>query len=58
MNLLKHIYIVLVSLLREFRALRDYNIQYFGCFGYFFEKNLDRYYINSKKTTAINTKKS
>ena len=58
MNLLKHIYIVVVSLLRELRALRGYNILYFGYIRYFFEKNLYSNLITSKKTIPIKTENS
>ena len=42
MNLLKHNYFVVVSLLREFSALCGYNFLYYGASKYFFVNFFDR----------------
>ena len=50
---------ILILLLYFFlRALRGYNILFFGCIGYFFEKNHDNNFINLKKTMPAKAKKS
>ena len=50
---------ILISLFYFFlRTLRDYNIQFFGCIGYIFEKNHDNKSINLKKTIPVKAKKS
>ncbi len=41
MNISKHINFIVMSLLRELRALRGYHILYFGCFKYFFVNFFD-----------------
>ena len=50
--------LLLYFFLRELRALRGYNILYFGCIGYFSEKNRNKNFVNSKKTMPANTEKS
>ena len=49
--------LMLCIFLRELRALRGYNILYFGYIRYFFEKNLDSDNLISIKTTHIKTEK-
>ena len=48
--------LLLYIFLRELRALRGYNILFFGCLRYFFEKNRDSDYVTSKKTIPENAK--
>ena len=58
MNISKHINFIVMSLLRELRALRGYNILYFGYIRYFFEKNLDSNFVTPKKTILEKAKNS
>ena len=58
MKLSKHINFIVMSLLHKLRVLHGYNILYFGCIRYFFEKNLDCDYITSIKTIPKNEKTS
>ena len=53
MKLSKHIYILVVSLLRELSALRGYHILYSERFGYFFTKNFDSDNVTSIKTIPV-----
>ena len=52
MNLLKHICIVAVSLLHDLRALRSYNILYFGCFRYYFSRFFRQLQSNFNKNNS------
>ena len=50
--------LLLYLFLHKLRALRGYNILYFGYIRYFFEKNLDSDNLTSKKTIPIKAKNS
>ncbi len=58
MNLLKHIYIVVMSLLRELSALHGYHILFFGCIRYFIvnffvRDNVTRIYTIPPKVEGV-----